>query len=76
MTDVQTTLFKFVDAGDAAGDSGRDAPAPTQNAAEIERLADLVERLADQVGTLAELEQRPAEYSAEDTDSDPRGMYQ
>jgi len=71
----ETTLSEFGDSDD--GEESDGPPTPEENAADIERLVGVVERLTDQVGTLStELEQRPAENSAEDIDSDPSGMYQ
>lgn len=54
MSDDQTTLSEF-GADDGAGDtatSGDDGPTPASNAADIERLADLVGRLTDPIGEL------------------------
>jgi len=76
MSDDQTTLSEFTDdVGDTTGDGG---PTPAENARDIEHLVDVVGDLTDQVGTLTGEfgQQNPAEYSAENIDSDPHGMFQ
>jgi hypothetical protein len=69
MTDNQTTLSEFGDDGGDVDVGDDPAPTPSENAADIERLVDLVGDLTDQVGTLAgELEQPD---SAERIDTEP-----
>lgn len=69
----QSNLTEFADDGPESDDP----PTSADNARDIEHLADVVESLTEQVGTLAtELGHDPAEYRAEDIDSDPHGMYQ
>ena len=79
MTETEsTTLSEFVGSEDT-GDSTEcnTTPTPAENAADIERLADLMQNLTDQVGTLTdELEQQTDESYSSENNSDPEGMFQ
>ncbi|MBV0900166.1 hypothetical protein [Haloarcula salina] len=76
MTD-QTTLSEFGD-DDAETAEQTTAPTPAENAEQIQSIIGLLETLTGKVGTLAtELdEQATPEYSPEEIDSDPAGMFQ